>query len=77
MPSRSTPQLPVTDLAGCRRQPPTPNEGRTRRMSTARRVLLLLLFVVVLGGVIFLATWDRPPPIQQIEVEIPDAQLPR
>ncbi len=46
-------------------------------MSTVRRVLLLCLLVVVLGGVIFLATWDRPPPIQQIEVEIPDAQLPR
>lgn len=46
-------------------------------MSTIRRVLLLLLLVVLLGGVIFLATWDRPPPIQQIEVEIPDGQLPR
>jgi hypothetical protein len=46
-------------------------------MSTARRILLLMLLVVVLGGVIFLATWDRPPPVQQIEVEIPDEQLPR
>ncbi len=54
-----------------------PNESCTSRMSTARRVLLLLLLVVVLGGVIFLATWDRPPPVQQIEVDIPDGQLPR
>jgi len=46
-------------------------------MSTFRRVLFLFLLVLVLGGVIFLATWDRPPPIQQIEVEIPDSQLPR
>lgn len=46
-------------------------------MSPTRRILLLFLLVIVLGGVIFLATWDRPPPIQQIEVEIPDAQLPR
>ena len=52
-------------------------EGRNLRMSTARRILLFFLLVIVLGGVIFLATWDRPPPIQQIEVEIPDAQLPR
>ena len=46
-------------------------------MSTFRRVLFLFLLVLVLGGVIFLATWDRPPPIQQIEIEIPDSQLPR
>jgi hypothetical protein len=53
------------------------NQGRTFRMSTARRILLLMLIVIILGSVIFLATWDRPPPIEQIEVEIPDAQLPR
>lgn len=46
-------------------------------MSTARRILLLTLIVVVLGSVIFLATWDRPPPVRQIELDIPDAQLPR
>jgi len=46
-------------------------------MSTFRRVLLLIVLVVILGGVIFLATWDRPPPLQQIEMEIPDEQLPR
>jgi cell division septal protein FtsQ len=56
---------------------PAPPESRLRRMSTLRRVLLLFLLVIILGGVIFLATWDRPPPIQQIEVEIPDSQLPR
>jgi hypothetical protein len=46
-------------------------------MSTARRVLLLSFVVVLLGAVIFLATWDRPPPLRQIELEIPDSQLPR
>ena len=46
-------------------------------MSTAPRILLLTLIVVILGSVIFLATWDRPPPVRQIEVDIPDAQLPR
>lgn len=56
---------------------PAINQGRSFRMSTARRILLLMLIVIILGSVIFLATWDRPPPIQQIEVEIPDAQLPR
>ena len=46
-------------------------------MSTFRRSLLLILLVVVLGSVIFLATWDRPPPVRQIELVIPDEQLPR
>ena len=53
------------------------NQGRTFRMSTARRILLLMLMVIILGSVIFLATWDRPPPVRQIEVDIPDSQLPR
>ena len=53
------------------------NQGRIFRMSTASRILLLTLIVIILGSVIFLATWDRPPPVRQIEVEIPDAQLPR
>ncbi len=46
-------------------------------MSTVRRSLLLILLVVILGSVIFLATWDRPPPVRQIELVIPDEQLPR
>lgn len=46
-------------------------------MSTARRTLLLSLLVLILGAVIFLATWDRPPPVQQIELMVPDEQLPR
>ena len=53
------------------------NQGRTFRMSTVRRIILLTLIVLILGSVIFLATWDRPPPVRQIEVDIPDTQLPR
>jgi len=46
-------------------------------MSTLSRVLLVVLLVVVLGGVIFLVTWDIPPPTATIERVIPDDQLPR
>lgn len=42
-----------------------------------RRAFLLSLAVLVVGGVIFLATWDFPPPTMQVEVTIPDEQLPR
>lgn len=45
-------------------------------MSTISRSLLLLLLVLVLGGVIFLVTYDVPPPTREIEIIIPDEQLP-
>jgi len=46
-------------------------------MSTLSRVLLVVLLVVVLGGVLFLVTWDIPPPTAEIERVIPDDELPR
>lgn len=41
------------------------------------RALLLVIAVLLLGGVIFLLTWDMPPPSQTIEEIVPDAQVPR
>jgi hypothetical protein len=35
------------------------------------------VLVLVLGGVIFLLTWDIPPPTSGVEVTIPDERLPR
>ena len=46
-------------------------------MPSFRRSLFLSLAVVILGGVIFLATWEAPPPTVQVEVVIPDDQLPQ
>ena len=46
-------------------------------MSTVTRFLIVLVLVVVLGGVLFLVTWDIPPPTARIEREIPDERLPR
>ena len=46
-------------------------------MSTTTRLLLVGLLVVLLGGVLFLATWDIPPPTARIERPIPDDRLPR
>ena len=43
---------------------------------TLGRVFALALLVVALGGVVFLATWDIPPPTAQVEVVIPDDRLP-
>jgi hypothetical protein len=41
------------------------------------RLLALALLVLVLGGVVFLATWDIPPPTATVETVIPDERLPR
>ena len=46
-------------------------------MSTLIRVLLVALLVVLLGGMIFLVTWDIPPPTVTIERPIADERLPR
>jgi len=37
----------------------------------------LTLLVLILGGVLFLATWEIPPPTVEVETVIPDEQLPR
>ncbi|MCB1970893.1 MAG: hypothetical protein H6851_11880 [Geminicoccaceae bacterium] len=46
-------------------------------MSTVRRWFMLFALMLVLGGVIFLATWDTPPPTQTLEFEVPSEQLPQ
>ncbi|MCB1834654.1 MAG: hypothetical protein KDH19_14660 [Geminicoccaceae bacterium] len=46
-------------------------------MSTIRRWFFLFLLMLVLGGVIFLATWETPPPTRDYEFEIPSDQLPQ
>ncbi len=46
-------------------------------MGTFGRILILLAVIIVLGGLIFVVTWDIPPPTQQIETVIPDDRLPR
>jgi hypothetical protein len=44
-------------------------------MSMFTRILLVMLLVVALGGVVFLVTWDIPPPTARIEREIPAERL--
>jgi len=46
-------------------------------MSTINRVLVVLFLVVVLGGTVFLATWEIPPPTARVERVLPDDQFPR
>jgi hypothetical protein len=42
-----------------------------------RLLLVSLLVAVVAAGVVFLLTWDIPPPSQQVEKVIPDERFSR
>lgn len=46
-------------------------------MSKLTGVLVIVVLAVVVGGGIFLATWDLPPPSSQVEKVIADERLPR
>ncbi len=46
-------------------------------MSKIAGLLVLLVLAVVIGGGIFLATFDLPPPSAKIEKVVPDERLPR
>ncbi|MFQ5764702.1 MAG: hypothetical protein ACE5GT_07230 [Rhodospirillales bacterium] len=46
-------------------------------MKNVSRVVFLLLVVLLAGGAAFLATWDIPAPVKQVERVLPDARFPR
>ncbi len=39
------------------------------------RVLVILVLAVIVGGGVFLATWDMPPPSTQVEKVIPNERF--
>jgi hypothetical protein len=39
------------------------------------KFVLALVAVIILGGVVFLATWDMPPPIATTEKVIPNERF--
>lgn len=41
-------------------------------MGMLTRVLVVLVLAVIIGGGVFLATWDMPPPSSQVEKIIPN-----
>jgi hypothetical protein len=41
------------------------------------RLLGIVLLLGLVGGVVFLMTWDIPPPSSTVEKVIPDERLPR
>lgn len=46
-------------------------------MTALRRTMLGLIMILIMGAALFLMTWNEPPPIERIDMTIPDDQLPR
>lgn len=40
-------------------------------------IAIAIVLIVILGGAVFLATWDIPPPNKVVEKGIPDDRLPK
>lgn len=53
---------------------------RTDRVTGMRflsRLFALLVLVALVGGAVFLATWDIPPPTATMTTDLPDDRFPR
>ncbi|HUI16616.1 MAG TPA: hypothetical protein VL244_03055 [Alphaproteobacteria bacterium] len=46
-------------------------------MSKLSRIIALFVLVVIVGGAVFLATWQIPPPTAKVEKVIPNERFPR
>lgn len=44
-------------------------------MSKLSRLLLFVLLAVLVGGAVFLATWEIPPPSAPVEKVIPNDRI--
>ena len=40
-------------------------------------IILALVVVLVAGGAVFVATWDIPPPTQDVRKEVPNDRFSR
>ena len=46
-------------------------------MGRLAKIILVGFAVLIVGGIVFLATWDIPPPSRQVEKVIDDSRFPR
>jgi hypothetical protein len=46
-------------------------------MSKTSWTVVSVVAAAIVGGAVFLATWDIPPPTARQEIVIPDDRLPR
>lgn len=46
-------------------------------MSKGSAIFLVVVVGVVVGGAVFLAGWDIPPPSRDVEETLPDDRFPK
>jgi len=46
-------------------------------MKSFSKFVILVVLVLILGGIGFLAAWDIPAPVNNIEKVLPDDRFPR
>jgi len=46
-------------------------------MAKLSRIIVLLAIAVLVGGGAFLATWDIPAPVTEVNKVLPDDRFPR
>jgi hypothetical protein len=46
-------------------------------MRRVGRALWIVVLLAILGGGVFLATWDIPPPTATVETTLPNDQFPQ
>ena len=46
-------------------------------MFKAPYIALAIVLLALVGGVVFLAAWDIPPPSKSVEKVLPDERFPR
>lgn len=46
-------------------------------MPKAPYIALVIVLLFLVGGAVFLATWDIPPPSKSVEKVLPDERFPR
>ena len=39
------------------------------------RLLMFIVLLALIGGVVFLATWEMPPPTQRVEKAVPNERF--
>ncbi|NQV47881.1 MAG: hypothetical protein HQ504_08875 [Rhodospirillaceae bacterium] len=46
-------------------------------MRNISRLVFVVVMLLIFGGAAFLATWDIPAPVTQVEKVLPDDRFPR
>jgi hypothetical protein len=53
-----------------------PSIRQGTRMKNLSKLVFILVIAIIVGGGLFLATWDIPAPVNNVERTLPDNKFP-